>query len=49
MATLVQQLPNVIANHRVNFDLWNHLDFTYGIDAKPLIYDEIMKLMAKHY
>ena len=46
---LVRSLPNVIADHRVAFDLWNHVDFLYGIDAKVLVYEEIMRLMANHY
>jgi len=32
---------------RVDFDKWNHLDFLWGIDAKPLVYDPVIELMNK--
>jgi len=39
------KLPNNYATYEVPFELWNHLDYLWGIDAKTLLYPEIMKNM----
>lgn len=26
---------------------WNHIDFVFGIDAKELLYDKLVDLMAE--
>ncbi|XP_068738414.1 lysosomal acid lipase/cholesteryl ester hydrolase-like [Montipora capricornis] len=38
---LLSQLPNVI--HSVEIPKWNHLDFIYGLDAAPVVYNEIIE------
>lgn len=39
------KLPNKYATYEVPFELWNHLDYLTGIDAKTILYPEIMKNM----
>ena len=39
------KLPNNYATYEVPFELWNHLDYLYGIDAKTILYPEIIKNM----
>jgi len=39
------KLPNNFATYEVPFDLWNHLDYLWGIDAKTILYPEIIKNM----
>ena len=37
----ISGLPNIVPgmNHEVDFALWTHLDFLWGIDADTLIYN----------
>ncbi|XP_036329231.1 lipase 3-like [Rhagoletis pomonella] len=39
------QLPNVIGKFLVSFPKFNHLDFVWGVDARKLLYDRILRLM----
>jgi len=39
------RLPNKYATYEVPFELWNHLDYLWGIDAKTILYPEIIKNM----
>ena len=39
------RVPNSIASYEVPFEQWNHLDFLWGIDAKDILYPEIIKNM----
>ena len=39
------RLPNNYATYEVPFEMWNHLDYLYGIDAKTILYPEIIKNM----
>lgn len=39
------RLPNKYATYEVPYELWNHLDYLWGIDAKTLLYPEIIKNM----
>ncbi len=39
---VVNELPNVVLNFRINMDTWNHLDFIYAKDADTFVYDEII-------
>ena len=39
------RLPNKYATYEVPFEMWNHLDYLYGIDAKTILYPEIIKNM----
>jgi len=38
-------IPNKFSTYEVPFELWNHLDYLWGIDAKTLLYPEIIKNM----
>ena len=38
-------LPQSYRVYEVPFDLWNHLDYLWGIDAKTLLYPEVIKNM----
>ncbi|CAG7829506.1 unnamed protein product [Allacma fusca] len=40
--SVVMELPNVIANVRIDMDTFNHLDFIYAKDADRLVYDKIL-------
>ena len=42
------KLPNNFATYEVPFDLWNHLDYLWGIDAKTILYPEIIKNMEAY-
>lgn len=44
---LMFKLPNHISSYKVPMKEWNHLDFLYGIDAKTLLYPEVLKNMEK--
>ena len=41
----ITRLPNKYATYEVPFELWNHLDYLWGIDAKTILYPEIIKNM----
>ena len=41
----LSKLPNNYATYQVPFELWNHLDYLWGIDAKTILYPEIIKNM----
>jgi len=45
---IVSGLPNIMPSGVVDVDFakWGHLDFLWGIDAKPLVYDYVLNLMA---
>uniref|UniRef100_T1IYD6 Partial AB-hydrolase lipase domain-containing protein n=1 Tax=Strigamia maritima TaxID=126957 RepID=T1IYD6_STRMM len=47
VAALAPQLRNVPLIYRVPFDQFNHLDFMWAIDAKSLLYDKLITVMAK--
>lgn len=44
---LARSLPNVVLNYLVPHKKFNHVDFTWGIDAPFLLYDEIMRTMKQ--
>ncbi|XP_049866872.1 lipase 3-like [Pectinophora gossypiella] len=44
---LAKEAPAVIGKYRAPLDKFNHLDFVFAIDAKKLIYDRIMNIMAR--
>ncbi|XP_066998922.2 lipase 3 [Anabrus simplex] len=46
--TLSHELPNTIGKFRVAHDKFNHLDFLWAIDAKPLLYDIIIRFMGRY-
>lgn len=45
---LHQQLGDGAQMLRVPDNRWNHLDFTFGNDAKRLLYDRMLELMGRH-
>ena len=46
---IAARLPNVVYNRPVPYKNFNHIDFTYGIDAKYLVYDTILQLMQMYW
>jgi len=46
---IVSGLPNLMPGGVIDVDFpkWNHLDFLWGMDAKPLVYDHVMDAMSK--
>lgn len=42
---LHQALPNVVGKFLVKYPEFNHLDFVWGIDARELVYEKVIKLM----
>ncbi|KAE8737101.1 Lipase 4-like [Frankliniella occidentalis] len=44
---LVHRLPNIAAGgvHKVPFDKFTHLDFLFGINAKELVYDDVIAIV----
>lgn len=45
VARLHEDLPNVIAYHRVDDDTFQHYDYTFAPDAKSLVYDYVIEAM----
>ncbi|XP_074108237.1 lipase 3-like isoform X1 [Cotesia typhae] len=45
---LYSKLPRTYGLHRINFPKFNHLDFLWGIDARQLLYNDIIDLMNKY-
>ncbi|CAG7824250.1 unnamed protein product, partial [Allacma fusca] len=45
---VVNDLPNVIEDKRIDWDAWTHLDYLYGKDADILVYDHVLKFLAKY-
>ena len=39
---LSENLPNLTALYQVPDKRWDHLDFTWGLNAAPYIYDKII-------
>ncbi|XP_022116482.2 lipase 3 [Pieris rapae] len=44
---LFKELKSVVGKYRVPLDNFNHLDFVFANDAKKLIYDRIIRIMAQ--
>lgn len=42
---LPAELPNVIKFHRVDDDIFNHVDFIWATDAKELVYNYLIDWM----
>ncbi|CAG2059734.1 unnamed protein product, partial [Timema podura] len=45
---LESKLPNVQGSIRVPLTEFNHLDYMWAIDAKPLLYDTVLENMKKY-
>lgn len=44
---LFKELKSVVGKYRVPLHNFNHLDFVFANDAKKLIYDRIIRIMAQ--
>lgn len=42
---LIHTLPNVVNVYKVPYTDFNHLDFVWAVDMKPLLYDNIIKTL----
>ncbi|XP_014226292.1 lipase 3-like isoform X1 [Trichogramma pretiosum] len=42
---LRRELPRVIADHPINYNKFNHIDFLWGLDAKKLVYSPLIQLI----
>lgn len=42
---LEKQLPNIIKHYLVPYPKFNHLDFLTAIECRPLVYDEVIKII----
>ena len=42
---LKKNLPNIVDD--LNIEFYNHLDFIWATNAKPILYDRMIKLMEK--
>lgn len=45
---LSERLPTLTLNYKVPDPMFSHIDFTFGVHAKDLVYNAMMKLMAGH-
>lgn len=45
---LSERLPALTLNYKVPDPVFTHVDFTFGVHAKDLVYNAMMKLMAGH-
>ena len=43
----LSKLPNNFATYEVPFQPWDHLDYLWGMDAKIILYPEVLKNMEK--
>ena len=39
------RIPNSILSYEVPFEQWNHLDYLWGIDAKDILYPQVIEAM----
>ncbi|KAF0295861.1 Lipase 3 [Amphibalanus amphitrite] len=46
-ALLAARLPNLVRSEPVNWRLWQHLDFMWGIDANRLVYSRVIHYMEQ--
>ncbi|XP_046748126.1 lipase 3-like isoform X2 [Diprion similis] len=42
---LVSELPNVVLKHKVSLEMFNHIDFLYGVDAPNVVYQHVIKYL----
>lgn len=45
---LAKQLPNLVENHLIEMNLFNHMDFLIAKDAKQLLYDTVIDNIEKY-
>lgn len=44
---LEQGLGNVVESHIIADKKWNHFDFVWGIDARPMVYNRVLQVMKR--
>lgn len=42
---LIQKLPNVVGKYQVPFPKFNHLDFIYALQARQLVYENVLTVL----
>ncbi|XP_068205896.1 gastric triacylglycerol lipase-like [Palaemon carinicauda] len=45
----LSELPNLVVNHRVQHDNFNHLDFLWAENAKSLVYRHVIDFFNQYY
>ncbi|XP_055849510.1 lipase 1-like [Episyrphus balteatus] len=45
MEKLIQGLPNVVEKYLVEYPQFNHIDFVWGVNARELVYYELLRVM----
>jgi len=45
---LVNELPNVVYDHLVDYEGWTHADYIVAMDADVLVYDYILNLLSNY-
>ncbi|KAL7642060.1 UNVERIFIED_CONTAM: hypothetical protein RMT77_007934 [Armadillidium vulgare] len=48
VARLSTEINNLQVNHRVEWDLWAHLDMPWGIHAKEYVYDYVLDYFSNY-
>ena len=43
---LASRLPNLLGNHLVDYEGWNHMDFIMAIDADTLVHNKVLEYMS---
>jgi len=46
---LGKRLSNVLLIEKIPYKFFNHIDFTWAINAKTLVYDRVLELMQKKF
>ncbi|XP_011860853.1 PREDICTED: lipase 3-like [Vollenhovia emeryi] len=45
---LSKRLPNVLLTEKVPYELFNHFDYTFGVDVKTLLYYRMLELIQNY-
>ncbi|KAL0273416.1 UNVERIFIED_CONTAM: hypothetical protein PYX00_006081 [Menopon gallinae] len=45
---LADILPNLIGKFRIHHKLFGHLDYLWAVDVKPLVYDNLIKVLRRY-
>ncbi|XP_046625247.1 lipase 3-like isoform X1 [Neodiprion virginianus] len=47
VARLADKLPNVIEKYKIPYAKFNHIDYLWGVDAKTLVYNYVIKILKR--
>ncbi|XP_012265131.1 lipase 3 isoform X5 [Athalia rosae] len=47
VATLAEKLPNCIEKYKIPYPKFNHIDYLWGMDARTLVYNYIIKILKR--